>query len=97
MAVVRLLVEREIRRLVTLDAGVIETIRDAFLALSAGGVDMPPILHLQVAQHHGEVDVKTAFVPGVPRLAVKISPGFFDNPARGLPSLSTPVHKFGNV
>jgi ornithine cyclodeaminase len=32
--------------------------------------------------------VKSAFVPGIDGIAVKISPGFFDNPARGLPSLS---------
>ncbi|MDM7458507.1 MAG: ornithine cyclodeaminase family protein, partial [Paracoccus sp. (in: a-proteobacteria)] len=30
----------------------------------------------------------TAYVPGYQGFAVKISPGFFDNPARGLPSTS---------
>jgi ornithine cyclodeaminase len=30
--------------------------------------------------------VKTAFVPGLEMLAIKMSPGFFDNPKLGLPS-----------
>jgi ornithine cyclodeaminase len=34
------------------------------------------------------VDVKTAYVPGLDGFAIKISPGFFDNPAKGLPSLN---------
>jgi ornithine cyclodeaminase len=32
------------------------------------------------------VDVKTAYVPGIDGFAIKISPGFFDNPKLGLPS-----------
>jgi ornithine cyclodeaminase len=47
---------------------------------------MPPILRLNIPEHRGEVDVKTAYVPGVDGFAVKISPGFFDNPKLGLPS-----------
>jgi ornithine cyclodeaminase len=37
---------------------------------------------------HGEVDVKTAYVSGLPSFALKVSPGFFDNPKLGLPSVS---------
>jgi ornithine cyclodeaminase len=47
---------------------------------------MPPILRLDIPEHRGEVDVKTAYVPGVDGFAIKISPGFFDNPKIGLPS-----------
>jgi ornithine cyclodeaminase len=32
--------------------------------------------------------VKTAYIPGVDGFAIKISPGFFDNPKLGLPSLN---------
>jgi ornithine cyclodeaminase len=32
--------------------------------------------------------VKTAWLPGFDGFAIKVSPGFFDNPARGLPSLN---------
>jgi hypothetical protein len=36
----------------------------------------------------GEVDVKTAYIPGFDGFAIKVSPGFFDNPDLGLPSLN---------
>jgi ornithine cyclodeaminase len=88
MANVRLLTETEIRRLIRLDRDSIAAIGRAFVRLSTGDVEMPPILSLHVPRHRGEVDVKTAFIPDVPRIAIKISPGFFDNPALGLPSLN---------
>jgi len=49
------------------------------------------VLHL----HRGEVDVKTAYVPGLDGFAIKISPGFFDNPRRlGVPGEDLPqVHR----
>ena len=37
---------------------------------------------------NGEVDVKTAWIPGFDGFAIKVCPGFFDNPKRGLPSLN---------
>jgi ornithine cyclodeaminase len=49
---------------------------------------MPPILRLDIAAARGEVDVKTAYVPGLDGFAIKISPGFFDNPKLGLPSVN---------
>ena len=49
---------------------------------------MPPILRLDIPEHRGEVDVKTAYVPGLDGFAIKISPGFFDNPKLGLPSVN---------
>jgi ornithine cyclodeaminase len=49
---------------------------------------MPPVLHMDLPEAHGEVDVKTAFVSGLPSFALKVSPGFFDNPGLGLPSVS---------
>ena len=59
-----------------------------FAALATGAVVMPPILWLDIPEHHGEVDVKTAYVPGLDSFAIKISPGFFDNPELGLPRTS---------
>src|SRR4029078_8127151 len=49
---------------------------------------MPPILRLDIPEHRGEVDVKTAYVPGIDGFAIKISPGFFDNPKLGLASVN---------
>jgi ectoine utilization protein EutC len=85
---VRVLTQRELRKLVPLDLESIETVAQAFSALASGGIEMPPILSLRVPEHRGEIDVKTAYVPGIPCIAIKISPGFFDNPKLGLPSLN---------
>jgi ornithine cyclodeaminase len=85
---VTILTEAELRRAVGLDLELVDAIADAFSALATGQVAMPPILHMAIAAANGEVDVKTAYVPGLPGFAVKVSAGFFDNPARGLPSLS---------
>lgn len=83
-----ILTEAELRRCITLDAGTVDCIEQAFLALATKPVAMPPILRLDIPEHHGEVDVKTAYVPGLDSFAIKVSPGFFDNPKLGLPSLN---------
>ncbi len=83
---ITILTERELRAVAQLDSDSIATVRDVFSALAGGKVVMPPILRLDIAAHNGEVDVKTAYVPGFDSFAIKISPGFFDNPKLGLPS-----------
>lgn len=83
---VTILTETDLRALVPLDAEAVACIRDAFVALATKAVAMPPILRLDIPEHRGEVDVKTAYVPGLTHFAIKISPGFFGNPALGLPS-----------
>ncbi|WP_287882835.1 cyclodeaminase [Paracoccus sp. (in: a-proteobacteria)] len=83
---VTILTETDLRALVPLDAEAVACIRDAFVALATKPVAMPPILRLDIPEHRGEVDVKTAHVPGLTHFAIKISPGFFGNPALGLPS-----------
>jgi ectoine utilization protein EutC len=85
---VTILTERELRACVALNLDTVDIIDGAFAALAGGGVMMPPILSMAIAEKHGEVDVKTAYVPGLSGFAIKISPGFFDNPKRGLPSLN---------
>lgn len=69
-----------------LDLNAVQCVEDAFHALATRSVEMPPILRLNVPEFRGEVDVKTAYVPRLDGFAVKISPGFFDNPKLGLPS-----------
>jgi ornithine cyclodeaminase len=49
---------------------------------------MPPIMHLEVSDHNGDVDIKSAYVRGLEHFAVKLGSGFFDNVKRGLPSSS---------
>ncbi|OSP56423.1 ectoine utilization protein EutC [Pseudoruegeria sp. SK021] len=88
MPSIRILTEADLRQAVPLDRTAIGCVEDAFRALAGGGVVMPPILSMAIAEFNGEVDVKTAYVPGLDSFALKISPGFFDNPKIGLPSTS---------
>ena len=88
MARVRILKESDLREAVRLDHDAIDCIEAAFEALATRDVVMPPILRLDIPEHNGEVDVKTAYLPGLDSFAIKISPGFFDNPKLGLPSLN---------
>jgi len=83
---VTLLTEAALRVLVPLDLAAVDCIEDAFRALATEPVAMPPVLRLDIPGHRGEVDVKTAYVPGLENFAIKISTGFFGNPALGLPS-----------
>ncbi|APZ42775.1 cyclodeaminase [Acidihalobacter ferrooxydans] len=85
---VRILTERELRHLVPLDLAAIDAAERAFRALGEGRAIQPPVLALEIAPRNAEVDIKTAYIDGIPQLAIKASSGFFDNPARGLPSLS---------
>ncbi len=85
---IRVLTEAELRQCIRLDLELVDAIADAFTALASGRVVMPPVLHMALPDVNGEVDVKTAWLPDLPSFALKVSPGFFDNPKRGLPSLS---------
>ncbi|QRM29940.1 ectoine utilization protein EutC [Microvirga sp. VF16] len=88
MAKMVILTEPDLRRIVTLDDSAVACVEDAFLALATKPVVMPPILRLDIVENRGEVDVKSAYVPGLDGFAIKVSPGFFDNPKIGLPSVN---------
>jgi ectoine utilization protein EutC len=88
MAEVTLLSERDLRACIGLDASAVDAVEQAFALLATAAVAMPPILRLDIPEHNGEVDVKTAYLPGLERFAIKVSPGFFDNPTLGLPCLN---------
>ncbi len=85
---IKILTEADLRGAIALDLAAIDCVEKAFEALATSDVIMPPILSMAIEPYNGEVDVKTAFVPGIDSFAVKISPGFFDNPGIGLPSTS---------
>lgn len=87
MPKIKIVTEAQLRSHVGLDLDTVKCVEDAFAALAGGEVVMPPILSMDIAPYHGEVDVKTAYVPGVDSFAIKMSTGFFDNPKVGLPSL----------
>ncbi|MCP9232699.1 cyclodeaminase [Mesorhizobium sp. LMG 17147] len=88
MSRMTILTEAELRKIVKLDLDAVACVENAFRALATLPVAMPPILRLDIPEHRGEVDVKTAYVPGIDGFAIKISPGFFDNPKLGLPSVN---------
>lgn len=85
---INILTESDLRELVPLDVDSIACIEHGFTMLASGKVLMPPIMTLMVPDHNGEVCVKSAYVPGIDSFAMKMSPGFFDNPKLGLPSTS---------
>lgn len=86
MPEIKILTEADLRELVPLDMAAVDCVENGFAALAGGKVVMPPILSMPIHDANGEIDVKTAYVPGLPSFAVKMSPGFFDNPKIGLPS-----------
>jgi ornithine cyclodeaminase len=88
MPTIRIATEADLRRAVPLDRPAIDCVAGAFVALAEGRATMPPILRLDIPAANGEVDVKTAHIEGLPAFAIKISPGFFDNPGLGLPSVN---------
>lgn len=83
-----LLDEQQLRQYVKLDAKVIEQVEQGFAALAEGRATVPPIMMLPVPEKDGEVDIKSAFIRGLPSMAIKIASGFFQNPDIGLPSQS---------
>lgn len=83
-----ILTETDLHQCVTLGHEAISVVEEAFRMLASGKVIMPPILSMEIPDAHGEVDVKTAYIPGFDGFAIKVSPGFFDNPKIGLPSLN---------
>lgn len=83
---VQILTEADLRSVVGIDRQSLDTVATAFSWLQKGLVDMPPIMHISARKYHGDIDVKSAYVDGVPVVAIKIASGFFNNPEKGLPA-----------
>jgi ornithine cyclodeaminase/alanine dehydrogenase-like protein (mu-crystallin family) len=64
----------------------VAAIREAFRADGEGRTAVPAVINLPIPGTRGEFHVKSAWVDGVPFIAVKVASGFYDNPARGLPT-----------
>lgn len=77
--------EAALRKVITPQLAV-EAMRGAFRADGEGRAHVPAVINLDVPAHRGEFHVKTALIDGVPHVAVKVASGFYDNPAKGLPS-----------
>lgn len=85
---IQIVTEAELRETVKLDLTTVDVIERAFAALAAGDVVMPPIMSMELEAMRGEVDAKTAYIPGFDSFALKVSTGFYGNAALGLPSLN---------
>jgi ectoine utilization protein EutC len=81
----RILVESDLRQAVGVDRTALDAIELAFNWIANGLASMPPIMHIE-ARGRGDVDVKSAFVEGLPYFAIKIASGFYGNTERGLPA-----------
>ncbi|WDY58504.1 ornithine cyclodeaminase family protein [Pseudomonas sp. PSKL.D1] len=57
-----------------------------FMAYSAGKVQVPPVQAFSFAQANGDCCIKSAWLEGSDTFTVKVSTGFYDNPALGLDS-----------
>lgn len=88
MEPIYILSEDELKSIVRLDESVIEAIAKGFSELQKGNATVPPIMMIPVPEKTGEVDVKSAYIKGVDRLAIKVASGFFENNKVGLPSAS---------
>lgn len=88
---VRILDEATLRASTAMGTESLEVVEDAFTWLAEGRVEMPPIQHISVTaaesdEPRGDVDIKSAYVRGLDRFAIKIASGFFGNGILGLPT-----------
>lgn len=77
--------EQTLRATIT-PALAVSVVRDAFRADGEGRTTVPPVINLEIPGTRSEFHVKTAYIAGVPHVAVKIASGSYDNAARGLPT-----------
>ena len=84
---ITVLTEPEIRQCAPLDLETVAEVEGAFTALAEGRA-VAPIMSIPVAEHRGEMHVKSAVVQGADSFAVKIASGFLDNAKLGLPYAS---------
>jgi len=63
----------------------IQAVREAYMAFAKGRVKMPPVMHLDVSQYNGEIDIKSGYIEDFGLIGTKIASGFYDNHKLGLP------------
>ncbi|MGF6572531.1 ornithine cyclodeaminase [Paraburkholderia fungorum] len=72
----------------------VRMVEQGFIAYSRKTTQVPPIQNFQFEAINGECCIKSAYVDGADTFAVKVSSGFYNNPAAGLPSNSGLVMLF---
>ncbi|MBY8989243.1 MAG: ornithine cyclodeaminase family protein [Candidatus Lokiarchaeota archaeon] len=63
----------------------IQAVQEAYIAFAKGRVKMPPVMHLDVSQYNGEIDIKSGYIEDFGLIGTKIASGFYDNHKLGLP------------
>jgi ornithine cyclodeaminase len=91
------IIEEPALRAVVTPERAVEAMRGAFAADGNGRTHVPPVINLDIPDARGEFHIKTAHIAGVPHIAVKVASGFYDNPAKGLPSGSGMMALFDAV
>jgi ornithine cyclodeaminase len=67
-------------------AAAVGAMREAFRADGLGRTVVPAVINLAIPLVDGEFHVKSAYIEGVPHVAVKVAGGFYRNRERGLPT-----------
>ncbi|MFT4012713.1 MAG: NAD(P)-binding domain-containing protein [Paracoccus sp. (in: a-proteobacteria)] len=76
----------QIEELISVDDAAVQAVRDAYMAISDGRANLPPVGHIAFPGARGDCHVKYGHIAGDEVFAVKVAAGFYDNPALGLPS-----------
>lgn len=63
-----------------------DAVRAAYVAMSEGRVQAPPVTYLGFSNADGDCHVKSGHIDGDEGFVIKIATGFYQNPAKGLPS-----------
>jgi ectoine utilization protein EutC len=82
----KIFTEEEIRQFVHINLEALSIVEKGFTSLAHGNATMPPIMRVDIPEHNGEVDVKTAYIKNEEMFAIKLSSGFFNNYQLGMPS-----------
>lgn len=67
-------------------AAATDAIRDAYIAQAQSRVQAPDVTYLGFPTSNGDCHVKSGHIEGSEGFVIKIATGFYDNPAKGLPS-----------
>lgn len=76
--------ETEIKQAVTLPQA-IEAMTSAFAIYSQKQATVPPVMHLDIPERHGEIHMKCGYIHYSPYFVLKVAAGFYDNKLSGLP------------
>ena len=64
----------------------VQRIVDAYIASAQGNVQTGDVVHLAFSDENGDCHVKSGYIKNTASYVIKIASGFYDNPAKGLPS-----------